>query len=169
MSVCKQWWMFITFWVSILLFPSPFLLQLHHANQKDLLEPVWFSHLIWLLHFPNKPDPRQFRLDWSPLCWYSTPEPPGSMCSAPSCSHCTPITELPDIKRTLLWSMPMTTITDHITITKNSDQEDINNFHCRVVHREQSTAQIYHSLAKPSSWLLISEELRKRHFQSLAS
>ena len=36
----------------------------------------------------------------------STPEAPRAVCSSPSCSHCTPMTALPDIRISLLLSMP---------------------------------------------------------------
>ena len=64
-----NWWAILTLWASV-----P-----HSAIA------YWTS---------SQTDPRQFRLAVTPpLCWCSTLEPPRAVCSAPSCSPCSTMTQ----------------------------------------------------------------------------
>lgn len=73
----------------------------------------------------SQTDPRQFGLAVTPpLLKCSIHEPPRAVCSAPSCSHCTVMTALPDIKR----KHCLVCITGRIINNdKGSYREEINN------------------------------------------
>lgn len=80
----------------------------------------------WVLDIRSQSD---LRLAISlPPCWCSTPKPSRSVCSATSCSPCTPMTALPDVRRTLLWYEDDTII---ISCIMNNDEssyrEEIHN------------------------------------------
>ncbi len=92
----------------------------------------------WILDFlTNRP-----QTDWQSHLLHSSAQhwkPPRAVCSAPSCSRCIPTTAVPDMERTLFWTLRNNTT--FISWISNNSENSYREESCREVHSKQPAVQ----------------------------